>query len=95
MSESKLQTMNQNKELQKWISLVAECRSSGMSVKEWCKGKDGWATSLLPKNVPIILQSKQNELKIITGSQDFFLALFLPVNYLTLTEGWMESNPNC
>lgn len=34
MSESKLQAMNQNKELQKWISLVAECRSSGMSVKE-------------------------------------------------------------
>lgn len=40
MSESKLQAMNQNKELQKWISLVAECRSSGMSVKEWCQGKD-------------------------------------------------------
>ncbi len=40
MSESKLQAMNQNKELQKWISLVAECRSSGMSVKEWCQEKD-------------------------------------------------------
>lgn len=40
MSESNLQAMNQNKELKKWIGLVAECRSSGMSVKEWCQEKD-------------------------------------------------------
>ncbi len=28
---------------------------------------------------------KQNKLNLITGNQDLFLALFLPVDYLTLT----------
>ncbi len=59
MPESNLQAMNQNKELKKWIGLVVECRSSGMSVKDRCQEKDNWATSLLPENVPIYCRASK------------------------------------
>ena len=36
---SNLQLYNTNSNLQKWSAIVKECRSSGLSAKEWCKGK--------------------------------------------------------
>lgn len=38
--ETRLQTVNQQRKLSEWAKRVTACRSSGQSVKTWCREND-------------------------------------------------------
>ena len=38
--EQRLQTLNAAQRVQIWAERIAECRGSGLSVREWCRDKE-------------------------------------------------------
>ena len=38
--EHRLQTLNAAQRVELWAERIAECRSSGMSVRAWCREKE-------------------------------------------------------